>query len=456
MSLNTPHRLTSSPIGSFGELVTLAIPLILTLLSGNLLGFCDRLFLSRYSVEALQACSITLSLSYLFSSPLVRIVLIIQMFIGKYQGAQELEKIGPSVWQMIWFSLGLSFLTLPLCFYAEHLFFKNTSVAHLGIPYFRLLIPLNFLLPLGASLSAFYVGRGKGRFVLYATIASHSINLILNPFLIFGFKGICPSWGMRGAGIATLIGQSLFCGIQLLDFLKKPNRIIFHTHVWKFQKNLFFEYLKLGIPRSISRSISVLTWTAAVHFLTQKGGLYLLVLSFGSSIQLLYLFIIEGMGQAILIVGSYLVGIKKLNLLRQLVKSALLFLLMGAALLSIPFIVFPDAIIASLLHTSFDPPTLQSLRYTCYWNCALFLALGLNSIGYNLLTAFHDTLFQMIFNGISSWFLTYGAIYYILELQNGSPDKLWPVMIFAATYAAFVYYLRVKRLKARLLVKFDH
>ncbi|MGH2611506.1 MAG: MATE family efflux transporter, partial [Rhabdochlamydiaceae bacterium] len=146
---NQGLELTRYPLGSFKEFLAISIPLILFLLSGSVMGFCDRLFLARYSIEALEACTSTLSLCALFQIPAVRVVSIIQVFIGKYKGAGELQKMGACVWQMVWMSLFLFLISLPLCFYAEHLFFKNTSIASLGIPYFRILLPLNFLCPLG-------------------------------------------------------------------------------------------------------------------------------------------------------------------------------------------------------------------------------------------------------------------------------------------------------------------
>jgi len=166
--------LTHYPLGSFKEFLFISIPLILLLLSSSVMGFCDRLFLSRYSVEALETCTSTLSLCALFQLPAVRAVSIIQTFIGKYKGAGEFQKIGACVWQMVLSSVFIFLLAVPIGLFAKHFFFKSTSIASMGIPYFRILLFLNLLLPFGAALSSFYVGQGRTKTVLYATLCSLS------------------------------------------------------------------------------------------------------------------------------------------------------------------------------------------------------------------------------------------------------------------------------------------
>jgi MATE family multidrug resistance protein len=442
--------LTAYPLGSFREFLSISIPLILLLLSGSFIGLCDRLFLSRYSIEALEACTSTLSLCALFQLPAVRVVSIIQAFIGKYKGEGDLQKIGACVWQMIWLSVFIFLIALPLGLFAEHFFFKNTSIASLGIPYFRILLFLNLLLPLGASLSSFYVGQGRTKTVLYATLCSHAIHLILDPLLIFGLKGVTPSFGIQGAAVATVVSQLVYCGILFYCFLKTQNRQIYGSGNYFLNPSLFWEYLRIGVSRSLSRVIILINWATVVRMLTLKGGIYLLAFSFGGSIHLLFSFVIDGMGQAIVTIGSYIIGAKNLPLIRKLIKSIGWLIFSTMLLLSIPYLIYPDMTISFIFPNLQDAETLRILRYCCYWSFLFFFAQALNSIGHNLLTAFQDTFFQMVYSGISSWFVSYGMIFYMVEICQCSPDKIWLATSAACLIATLVYLIRVKYIKERM------
>jgi MATE family multidrug resistance protein len=441
-----PIGLTRYPVGSFREFLVITIPLILFFLSGHLMGFCDRLFLSRYSTEALEACTSTLALCALFQLSAVRVISVVQAFIGQYKGAGELQKIGQSVWQMIWLSLFIFLVSLPMGFVVEPLFFRHTPIASLGVPYFRFLLPLNFLLPLGAALSSFYVGQGKTKIVLYAMLCGHLTQFILDPWLIFGIKGVIPSLGVRGAAIAMVSGHIVYCSLLFLAFLKRENRKLYGTRYYALQWSLLWECLRIGVPRSLSRILILLNWAAVVRFLTLKGGNYLLVLSFGGSIHLLFLFVIEGMGQAILTMSSYIVGMKQLSLIRNLKRNAGWLIMIMMALLSIPYLFYTDVTISFIFPNLQDIDAQRLLRDSCYWSFLFFICQALNSIWHNLLTALRDTMFQMIYSAFASWLILYGTIYATVEIGECAPDKIWIATSAASFITAWIYSMRVRKL----------
>ncbi|MGH2613277.1 MAG: hypothetical protein ACRDFB_09575, partial [Rhabdochlamydiaceae bacterium] len=294
------------------------------------------------------------------------------------------------------------------------------------------------------------VGQGQTKTVLYATLFSHAIHLICDPVCIFGIKGFLRPGGIWGAGFATLFSQLTYCGVLLGLFLKDKNRKMYGIENYAFNKTLFWECLRIGIPRAISRGITLFTWTAAVRYLTLKGGSYLLVLSFGTSIHFLFIFILEGMGQAIVTIGSYIVGIKEMSHLRQLLRSAGLFIGIGMAILFIPYVLYPNLTISFIFPDLKDPTLLRLLRYSCYWSYLLFLTQSLNSIGHNLLTAFQDTAFQMFYNALSSWIFTYSILFYAIEVWGYSADCIWLIASVSSVMATPVYLMRAKVITRRM------
>jgi len=212
--------LSRYPVASLRELVVLAFPIILTLICINLASFCDRLFFARYSLEAFEGCVSACCLIMLFQIPCVRLASIAQVFVGQKKGEGNSAKIGQYIWQMIWFSLLSLSLTLPLSALIGPLYFSGTVVQELGWTYFKGMMCANFLLPLGAALSSFFIGIGRTRFVVCAIMVALFLHLALDWMLILGIKGFIHPLGILGGIIANIVSQSMFCLLLFLVFFK--------------------------------------------------------------------------------------------------------------------------------------------------------------------------------------------------------------------------------------------
>lgn len=232
---NSSKKLTKYPLASLREVATLSFSFIFVLFSASLMGFCDRLILARYSLEALETSISTFYLIQLFQIPCIRIASTAQIFVGQYNGAGKLDNIGSVIWQMIWFSL-LSMLvvgplSLPIC----ELFFQNTAIKNEVIPCFRFLIIVNFLFPLGVALSTFYFGQGRTKEVFLASLASNIVHIVLDFTFIFGIKGFFSPLGARGAVFAYGIAQFFFCALLFWGFLRPEHRRLYGTAQFSFQ-----------------------------------------------------------------------------------------------------------------------------------------------------------------------------------------------------------------------------
>lgn len=440
----SPSGLTKYPTAGFRELFSISFSLILALFSGSLMGFFDRLFLSHYSLEALEACVSACSLVALFQIPSISIASIAQVFVGRDIGIGNKAEVGKTIWQMVWWAIGSMLIILPLGLLIEPFYFKGTSIAALGSIYFRPLLLFNFLFPLGAALASFYIGQGRTKTVFLITLVAHLINMILAPLLIFGIRGIFSPMGVLGAAIATIIAQTAYCGVLLILFLQKKNREAYGTCNYQLDKHAFFESIKVGFPTALSRMITLLTWAGATQIMSRKGGDYLLVLSVGSSIHLLFTFLNEGIGQGIVPIASYLIGKKEWTGIWKLMRSAYLLLGLLLAFLAIPCLICPELTLSFFFKEAPQAGELLLLKKTCYWLWLYFLTYGFGKIGMSFLVAAKETLFLLVFNLSTSWLVTYMFVYCVIQLLNYSPDKLWLTMAVTSLIAGLAYLWRLK------------
>lgn len=233
------------PRGNLITLIRISLPLMFFLLCETFTIFCERIFLSYYSTDAVHASLNGSYLATIFQSPCIAIGTMAQVFVGFYHGGSEYKRIGPCVWQLIWFSFFSFFITLPLSFLASSLYFKGTVIEKLGIEYFIIFAFGNFLFPLYTTLSSFYLGRGKTIFVTSLMLVSCALQLFLSWLLIFKINA-----GVRGPALAKCISLGILCIIFFSSFLTKKNRENYRTDLWYFSPSSLWHYMRPEIGRA--------------------------------------------------------------------------------------------------------------------------------------------------------------------------------------------------------------
>ena len=96
--------LTKYEEGSFRELLSMAMPLMLCSFSMMLMLFVDRLLLAHYSTAALNSAVSASTLGWAMLFGWVVLANITEVFVAQYHGAKQLNKMGEPVWQMLWMS----------------------------------------------------------------------------------------------------------------------------------------------------------------------------------------------------------------------------------------------------------------------------------------------------------------------------------------------------------------
>ncbi len=437
--------LSKYPSGSIREFAWLTGSFALVFLFLNLMGFVDRIFLARHSLESLEICVSATSLIAVFQMFCMRIAHTTQIFIGERQGAKRLESMGPCVWQSIWFSLFSTIAIVPIGWIIGPRFFAGTHVEELGLSYFYILLWMNFLFPLGASLSSFYLGRGHSKIVLICTILCCFLHIGLDAALIFGLNGYWPPLGALGSAWALAFTQLGFCAFLFADFLKKENRRIYRTDVWMPDWNALKYSLRIGMPRSISALGNLGILAVITKIMIGKGGEYAIAMAFGSSILVLTQSLATGFAQAASCAGAYALGTQSWPLFWKVYKSGGMLVLFYGVFLTLPCLFFPNIPIALFFK---EPPSpllyeLLSLSCICLW--LTLLAQGFMAIAGGMLTANRDTLFHMLFNLTIGWMLYYFPTYFAIEISLWPPFTFFLCVAFACFGHALGYYIRLRR-----------
>lgn len=431
------NALTKYPTASFREMLALAIPLIISLISANLTIFIDRLFLSHYSLAAFEASAAAGGLFFFFQVTSLRFVSTVQTYVSHSMGAKKFHEAGSYTWQMLWFSLFSPVIVVPVGLLTGYFFFKGTPIEAFGSTYFNYLIWGNLLFALEGTFGAFFAGVGRTRLILYIHLVTHAINIALNYILIFGVEGIIPPLGLHGAAIGTLVSKTATCAIFTFYFVQSKGKGV---NEWKLIPARFMECIKKALPRAVGQGAAIIAYNAAAHILIRKGGVDLLSCTFGVSIFLPL--INDGMGHAFLSISSYLIGSKKWGLFPRLMRSTSIFILVNACLISIPFLLYPEAIIHLFEQKTFTDFEYQTLKNTCIWVAWCYLTNSVYVTSFMLMTAFKDTLFYMIIHPILTTITLYLPTLMLAEKSYWRPEWFWLINGIACLPPAVIYLVR--------------
>ena len=246
-------------------LVALAWPLVVSNSFTTVQVFIDRLFLSWYDVDTATAAVLANTLFWLPYALLFPTAGYVATFAAQYTGAGRPRRVGPAVWQGIYFSVIAGLATLALIPLAEPIFRligHDPTIQALEVQFFRCLCWLALPGLLTATVSAFFSGRGQSTVVMAINLVGLVVTAALDYCLIFGRLGF-PEWGLVGAGWATVAGASASAVLGLALMLRRRYREENATASgWRFEPALFLRFLRYGLPSAAQWALDMTAFTA--------------------------------------------------------------------------------------------------------------------------------------------------------------------------------------------------
>jgi MATE family multidrug resistance protein len=297
--------------GGTRELLRLAWPLIVSNSCWTLQIALDRILLSRAGSDVVGAAMAAAMLFWTPISLLQNTANYATTFVAQYTGAGQNHRVGPAVWQSLYFSTaaGLAFLGLvPLAEVLVGLGGHGPRLQELEITYFQCLCFSALPTLLAASASSFFAGRGDSRTVLVINASGLLVNAILAYAWIFGVWGF-PSLGIAGAGWATVAGTSTSALLGLGLMFRRRYRAEYDTAPgWRFEPELAWRLLRFGIPNGLLASLDCLAFTLFVFLVGRLGKAELAASSIAFTLNLIAFLPALGLGQAVAVLVGQRLG----------------------------------------------------------------------------------------------------------------------------------------------------
>ena len=194
----------------FPLLMSMAVPMMLSMLMQSLYNIVDSIFVARLGPEALTAVSLVYPLQNIVVSVAVGIGVGISSAISISIGGKDFEKANKtaSIGMLLTVIHAVLFLVVGIVVTKPFLsmFTENAVILQYGCEYSYIVLCLAFGCLLQISMEKIFQAVGDMVTTMALLASGCIINIILDPIMIFGLLGF-PALGVKGAAIATVIGQ---------------------------------------------------------------------------------------------------------------------------------------------------------------------------------------------------------------------------------------------------------
>jgi putative MATE family efflux protein len=300
------------------------------------------------SEEALTATSLAYPMQMLMIAVGVGTGVGANAVLSKNIGAGNQEKIENAAMTGVGLSLisALVFVVLGLFCTKPfiHAFTENAEIAEYGISY----LSICMIFCLGSLVSTmfqrFLQSAGDTFYSMVSLIAGAVTNLILDPILIFGFAGI-PALGVRGAAIATVIGQwvSALAAIWL-NAVKNPT-VKVRLRGFSMDGKTVAEIYKVGFPTIITQSIGSLMIASVNAILMPFSSTAVAFFGVYYKLQNFLFMPMNGLGQAAIPIVGFSYGAKNNERIKSAIRTVVPIAAGIALLATILFMAVPQVLL---------------------------------------------------------------------------------------------------------------
>ena len=324
-------------------LLTMAIPLMLSLLVQSLYNIVDSIYVSRISEKALTATSLAYPVQILMIALGVGTAVGINALLSRLLGQKKHEEVSKgAATGLVLAALSSLLFILMGCFFADAIakaMTGDTETAAMCAEYLRIVTLFCTGSFLETMIQRFLQASGKTGLSMVSLIVGAGTNIILDPIFIFSL-----GMGVRGAAIATVIGQWLGALTALLLNIFRNPEVKLSFKGFRLEKKIVAAIYKVGFPTIIMQAMgSVMNF--GMNALLGAGTA---VAFFGAYFRLQsFLFMpMNGLGQACLPIIGYNYGAKNPDRIRETVKTALKWGIILGLLFTALFMALPGPLLS--------------------------------------------------------------------------------------------------------------
>ena len=307
--------------------ISMALPMTFSMLVNALYNIIDSYFVARISEDAMTALSLVFPLQNLVNAVVIGFAIginaTIAYFLGaeKHNTADKTASLGTLFNMIHGFVLAVVCIAITAPFLA--MFTDKRSIIEMGTEYAK--IVFIFAVPNAAGLCFEKIFQSVGRMKtsMLCMLVGCVSNIILDPLMIFGI-GIFPEMGIRGAALATGIGQIISLVCYLMFYILNPIPVKVRLKDMTPDAALSRKMYSIGVPATLSLALPSIQVSALNAILAVYSASYVLVLGAYFKLQTFLYLTGNGVVQGMRPLVGYNYGAGEKKRVKDIFRSALI------------------------------------------------------------------------------------------------------------------------------------
>ena len=290
---------------------SMALPAMISMIINALYNIVDSIFVAKYSQDALAAVSLVYPIQMLVVAIGVGTGVGVNSLIARRLGEKRQEEADSAAEHGVALAVvgGIVFLVLGLTLSGAfiHAFGAAESVASQAIEYSHIAVAFSIFVLISMMCEKIQQSTGNMIIPMCQGLTGAIINIILDPLMIFGI-GPFPEMGIRGAALATVIGQIFGMALGLWGVFRQQKVLNVNMREFKWRGQTIKDIYRVGIPTFVMNAIGSVTTTAMNAILMSFSATAVAVLGIYFKLQSFVFMPIFGLNQGAMPILGYNYG----------------------------------------------------------------------------------------------------------------------------------------------------
>jgi len=437
------NKMGTMPV--FKLLITMAVPMMISMMVQALYNVVDSIFVSMLSKQALEAVTFAFPIQNLMIAVGTGIGVGINALLSKALGEKRFDRANHVAAQGLLLNLFGYIIFLILGIFASKILISsqtsNPDIIKQGTDYLRICLLFSFGLFTQITFERFLQSTGRTFYAMIVQISGAITNIILDPILIFGLLGF-PKMGIAGAAAATVIGQIIAGIVGIILNEKKNKEIVIRPNKMKPDPKMMGSILYIAVPSILLASIGSVT-TYAMNKILDKYENAVAVFGVYFKLQSFIFMPVFGLNNGMVPIIAYNYGARNKE---RIVKTMKYALMVAVGLMLIGLVIFntiPEKLLAMFNADAgmIDVGIMALKRISLS-----FIFAGFCIISISVCQAFGFSIYGLIVSVLRQLVILIPVAYLISLINPTSPANIWfafPIAEIMAIIVSLAFLRRV-------------
>ena len=328
--------------------ISMALPMTISMLVNALYNIVDSYFVAKISEDSMTALSLVYPMQNLITAVTVGFAIGVNAIIAFYLGAKKSETANKAASMGMLFNIIHGILLNIGCIAVMpaflRIFTKDSNILKMGLDYSNIVFMFTIPISISISFEKIFQSVGNMKVSMICMILGCVTNIILDPLFILGI-GFIPELGIKGAAIATCIGQLVTLSGYIIAYFVRPIPAKIRIEYMKFDSTLCKKMYAIGIPATLNLALPSIQVSALNGILSAYSAGYVLVLGSYYKLQTFLYLTVNGVVQGMRPLIGYNYGAGEKKRVRDIFKSALILIVGVMVIGTILCLIIPDKLI---------------------------------------------------------------------------------------------------------------